>query len=154
MIVISPFSRTLKNGAKNPKNYPYWEELISMIKESFPNETICQAVDKDEARLKGAKTFVKTNLKTLPKFLASAKLVLSVDNFMPHLCHYYSIQKCIVVFGQSDPRIYGWKEYLNLCLDEQYLMPNQFASWEEATYKEEAFPKPEFIFGIIKDILS
>ena len=31
MIVISPYSKKLRNGKENPKNYPYWEELIAWI---------------------------------------------------------------------------------------------------------------------------
>ena len=33
MIIISPYSKKLISGKQNPKNYPYWEELISQIDE-------------------------------------------------------------------------------------------------------------------------
>ena len=33
MIIISPYSKALRNGKRNPKNYPYWQELIELIKE-------------------------------------------------------------------------------------------------------------------------
>ena len=33
MILIHPYAKPLKNGKENPKNYPYWEELISLIYE-------------------------------------------------------------------------------------------------------------------------
>ena len=33
MIVISPYSKKLLNGSRNPKNYPYWKELIALIDE-------------------------------------------------------------------------------------------------------------------------
>ena len=33
MILIAPYAKKLHNGRENPKNYPYWEELISLIDE-------------------------------------------------------------------------------------------------------------------------
>ena len=33
MIIISPYSKALFNGKQNPKNYPYWKELIEQIDE-------------------------------------------------------------------------------------------------------------------------
>ena len=33
MIIIQPYAKPLVNGKRNPKNYPYWKELISKIKE-------------------------------------------------------------------------------------------------------------------------
>ena len=33
MIIISPYSKALRNNKTNPKNYPYWKELIRLIKE-------------------------------------------------------------------------------------------------------------------------
>ena len=33
MIIISPYSKKLISGKENPKNYPYWEELIASIDE-------------------------------------------------------------------------------------------------------------------------
>jgi len=33
MIIISPYSKKLMSGKNNPKNYPYWKELIRLIKE-------------------------------------------------------------------------------------------------------------------------
>ena len=31
MIIISPYAQKLRNGKENPKNYPYWKELIAII---------------------------------------------------------------------------------------------------------------------------
>ena len=44
MIIISPYSKPLRNGLNNPKNYPYWKELISLINE----EIIQVGVDGEE----------------------------------------------------------------------------------------------------------
>ena len=33
MIIIAPYAQKLISGKENPKNYPYWEELIKQIDE-------------------------------------------------------------------------------------------------------------------------
>jgi hypothetical protein len=33
MIIIAPYAQKLRNNKENPKNYPYWKELIAMIDE-------------------------------------------------------------------------------------------------------------------------
>ena len=33
MIIISPYAKRLINGKQNPKNYPYWKELVALIDE-------------------------------------------------------------------------------------------------------------------------
>ena len=35
MILIAPYSKPLRTGGNNPKNYPYWKELISQIQEEI-----------------------------------------------------------------------------------------------------------------------
>jgi len=32
MILISPYSRPLRNGKNNPKNFPYWREVVDLLK--------------------------------------------------------------------------------------------------------------------------
>jgi len=31
-VIISPYSRRLRNGNRNPKNYPYFEEVIKQLR--------------------------------------------------------------------------------------------------------------------------
>ena len=31
MIIISPYAKKLISGKQNPKNYPFWKELIELI---------------------------------------------------------------------------------------------------------------------------
>ncbi len=33
MIIISPYTKALKSGKPNPKDYPYWEEVLKGINE-------------------------------------------------------------------------------------------------------------------------
>ena len=40
MIIIAPYAKALTNGKQNPKNYPYWEELIALIQINIGFEVV------------------------------------------------------------------------------------------------------------------
>jgi hypothetical protein len=33
-VIISPFSKKMKNGERNPKNYPHWNEVTRLLREN------------------------------------------------------------------------------------------------------------------------
>lgn len=135
MIIISPYSKELRNGKNNPKNYPYWEELISLI-----NEPIVQV------GVEGEKQLVEDFRKNLPleelrKLIVECRTWISVDSFFQHLA--WDCNKSgIVLWGQSDPIIFGHSENINLLKDRSYLREKQFWWWEQCEYREDAFVKP------------
>lgn len=138
MILISPWAKTLRNGNNNPKNYPYWKELISLI-----DEPIIQVGLEGEEQLVQdfRKNLSLTELETLVK---ECRIWISVDSFFQHFC--WDIGKYgIVLWGQSDPNIFGHPENINLLKDRKYLMPNQFLMWEMIPYKKECFVSPDVI---------
>jgi hypothetical protein len=47
-IIIHPWSRKLRNGNKNPKDYPYWKELV---KELVKEHELIQVGEEGEERL-------------------------------------------------------------------------------------------------------
>ena len=59
IIIISPYSRKLRNGKTNPKNFPHWEKLVKLLKED--GHTIIQVGVKGEKELQGVDE-VKFNL--------------------------------------------------------------------------------------------
>lgn len=135
MILIAPYSKPLRTGGNNPKNYPYWKELISQIQE----EIIQIGTD-------GEEQLVPEFRKNLPlgdlRFLiGECRTWISVDSFFQHLA-WDCGKKGIVLFGPSDPLIFGHPENINLLKDRSYLREKQFWWWEQCEYKEEAFVKP------------
>ena len=75
MIIISPYSKPLRNGQNNPKNYPYWKELISLIK-----EPIIQVGTNEEIQL--VKEFHKNlSISELRNLINSCRTWISVDSF-------------------------------------------------------------------------
>ena len=79
MIIIAPFAQKLLNGKENPKNYPYWKELIGMI-----DEPILQVGVQGEKQL--VDDFRKNlPIKELRKLLQECQTWIGVDSFFQHL---------------------------------------------------------------------
>lgn len=135
MIIIAPYAQKLRNGKQNPKNYPYWEELISMI-----NEPIVQIGVEGEEQL--VEDFRKNlPISDLKQLLKDCRTWISVDSFFQHL-GWIENKQGIVLWGPSDPLIFGHPENINLLKDRKYLVPNQFIWWEATEHQNERFVEP------------
>jgi ADP-heptose:LPS heptosyltransferase len=136
MIVIAPYAQKLRNGKENPKNYPYWKELIEMI-----DEPIIQVGVVTEKQLVDD---FRTNLpiNELRKLIQECRTWIGVDSFFQHLC-WDEGKKGIVLWGPSDPLIFGHPENINLLKDRSHLAPNQFLWWEMTEHKNERFVEPQ-----------
>lgn len=154
MIIISPFSRKMRNGTKkNPKDYPYWNELIQMILEKYPEQKIIQIGINGEEILNNTEVMFNKTLDELKELLKQCDYWISVDNFFHHLAVFVG-KKGIVLFGQSDPEIFGHKENINILKGREYLRPDQFNYWEARTFDENVFVKPYEIMTIIETIFN
>jgi ADP-heptose:LPS heptosyltransferase len=136
MIIISPYAKQLRNGKQNPKNYPYWTELIDLI-----DEPIIQVGVVGEKQLVDD---FRTNLPIheLRKLIQECRTWIGIDSFFQHLCWDES-KKGIVLWGPSDPLIFGHPENINLLKDRSHLASNQFLWWEMTEHKNERFVEPQ-----------
>lgn len=136
MIIISPYSKALRNGKVNPKNYPYWKELIKLI-----DEPIVQVGIDGEEQL--VPDFRKNlSLDELGKLVDKCRTWISCDSFFQHFC--WDRKKYgIVLWSVSDPNIFGHPENINLLKDRKYLVQNQFLWWENTEHDPNKFVKPE-----------
>ena len=139
MIVISPYSRPLNNGKNNPKNYPFWEELISMIKEPIVQIGVEGEVQLVEDFRKGLP------ISQLKELLRECRTWISCDSFFQHL-GWIEGKKGIVLWSVSDPLIYGHPENTNLLKDRKYLAGNQFLWWEAYDHNAETFVSAREVF--------
>jgi len=73
---------------------------------------------------------------------------VSVDNFFHHLAYLVG-KPGVVVFSQSDPRIFGHDMHTNLLKDRKYLMPNQFVFWDSCKHNVDSFVDPSEIIDAI-----
>ena len=142
MILIHPYAKKLISGKENPKNYPYWKELISLI-----NEPIVQI------GIEGEKQLVDDFRKNLPinelrLLIKDCRIWIGVDSFFQHLA--WSESKAgIVLWSVSDPLIYGHTANNNLLKDRVYLAKNQFLWWENTEHNPDAFVKPEEVIKFL-----
>ena len=138
MIIISPYSKALRNNKTNQKNYPYWKELIRLIK-----EPIVQVGIEGEEQL--VEDFRKNlSLSELRLLVNECKTWISCDSFFQHLgwdCKKYGI----VLWSVSDPLIFGHPENSNLLKDRNNLVQNQFLWWEQTEHDANKFVSPEIV---------
>jgi hypothetical protein len=139
LIVISPYSRPLNNGKTNPKNYPFWAELISMIEEPIVQIGVEGEVQLVDDFRKGLP------ISQLKELLRECRTWISCDSFFQHL-GWIEGKKGIVLWSVSDPLIYGHPENINLLKDRKYLAGNQFLWWEAYDHNEETFVPAREVF--------
>jgi ADP-heptose:LPS heptosyltransferase len=138
MIIISPYAKAMRENKKHPKNYPYWKELISLIQEPVVQVGIVG----EEQLVPDFRQNLSMN--ELKELVLECRTWISVDSFFQHFC--WDLNKPgIVLFGQSDPNIFGHPENTNLLTDRKYLREKQFWIWEQADFIEESFVKPEIV---------
>jgi len=124
------------NGRENPKNYPYWKEVIDQI-----NEPIIQVGVDGETQL--VDDFRKNlPLSELKQLLQQCRTWISCDSFFQHL-GYIEKKPGIVLWSVSDPLIFGHPENVNLIKSRDYLAKDQFLWWEDQEYKHDAFVDPD-----------
>jgi len=142
MIIISPYSKTLTNGNRNPKNYPYWKELIELI-----DEPIIQVGVEGEEQL--VPEFCKNlPIARLKELIAECRTWIGCDSFFQHLA--WSCGKPgIVLWSVSDPLIFGHPENHNLLKSRDYLAENQFLWWNFTEYNADAFVKPKEVIKFL-----
>ncbi len=138
MIIIHPFAKPLQNGKTNPKNYPYWKELIELIDDDIV-----------QIGVHGEEQLVNDFRKNLPiqdliKLIYECKTWIAVDSFFQHLA--WKVGKSgIVLWSVSNPEIYGHRENTNLLKDKVYLAQNQFLWWDYVEHNPDAFVSPEIV---------
>ena len=148
MIIISPYSRVMRNGKPNPKNYPSWLHVIGGLKD----QRIVQVGIPGEARM--VEDFRSgLSLVDLRTLLAECETWISVDNFFPHLAH-HAAKPGVVLWGQSDPLVFGYPENRNLLKDRSHLRANQFDIWEAVEYNPLVFVEPQVVIQAVREVLD
>ncbi len=137
-ILISPYPANLYNGQPSPKRYPHWPKLVALLtREGY--EVIQIGINR-ELRIEGVSEFIADfpfcKLRDLANECATW---IAVDNFWQHFVHCERLRGGLVLWGPSDPRIFGYPENVNLLRGRDYLRPNQYQTWTEWTYNPAAF---------------
>ena len=142
MIIISPYAKKLQNGKENPKNYPFWNELIKLIDEPIVQvgiERETPLVDDFRPNL---------SMPELRQLIKDCRIWIGVDSFFQHLA-WSEGKPGIVLWSVSDPLIFGHPENWNLLKSRDNLAKNQFLWWDFIEHDKEKFVLPEEVIKFI-----
>jgi len=136
-IIISPYSKQLRTGEPSPKDYPYWKELVSILNKKHH---IIQIGVNGEPIIEGIhESKFNLSFKELEELTLSVDSFISVDNFYPHFCN--TIGKYgYVIWGPSNPAIYGYAKNVNIIHTKPQFKVNQFGLWDKSDYNIHSFP--------------
>lgn len=144
MIIIAPWARQIRTGKPHPKNYPYWKEVIQLL---GGEEIIQVGIDGEEQLVPDfRKNLTLSELSTL---LHQCRTWCAVDSFFQHLA-WDQEKPGVVIWGQSDPEIFGHAENINLLKDRKYLRERQFWLWEQTELILESFVDPDIVVKALK----
>jgi ADP-heptose:LPS heptosyltransferase len=126
----------------NAKSYPFFDELINELK--WRGHEIKE--------IKGI-----LSEQEIIDLVNDCDVWITIDTFLQHLCAYYKLKKGIVIWGKSDPTIFGYPENINLLKDKKYLRVNQFRSWTDAwndiENRPESFVSPLVVCQAIEGLV-
>lgn len=152
MIVIAPYSTALEGGRVNPKSYPHWEEVVASLRRM--GQRTVQIGVSGEQRLNGVDDYRQgLSLDAIATLIRTCNTWLSVDSFLPHLCHCYGLKSGVVLWGVSDPLIFGYPTNINLLKARSYLRPHQFQTWNEYGYDPAAFVTATEVIAAVNQLL-
>ena len=152
VIAFAPFSKKRTDGKRNAKDFPYWEDVVSKLSDRC--DIIQFAYGSETPLVKPDSVLSNMPLHYIEHFVTNdADMFLCVDNYMQHLGHYVG-KKGVVVYAQSDPRLFGYPENVNLYRDPMHFRKNQFLTWNQCDFSAEAFPSVAYVVGAVLDMLK
>ncbi len=145
-LVLFPYARTMRNGSKHPKNYPFWPELVDLLKQQ--GHTLIQlGVDGEEQLVDDFRK--NLGYDALCQVVKECDSWIGVDSFGQHLGWSLGVRG-IAIFGQSDPIIFGHEENINLLKSRDYLRDKQFWLWEQCDAKDEVWVSPAEVVAALQ----
>jgi len=150
-IIISPWSKIMRNNLENPKNYPYWNQVV--IELNANNIKTIQVGVNGERLIGAREVLFNLSIKQLSDLIKSTDTWISVDNFFQHLAHIVG-KPGIVIWSKSNPEIFGYKNNVNLLKGKMYLRPDQFNIWEQCSFDIESFVEPKKVIDSVKEHLD
>ncbi len=141
-ILYAPFAARSPSlgGQPSPKDYPWAKELGEALGKDHEVIQVGGGEDPQVA------SDVRRNLgfADLRKLINESDTAVCVDSYLGHY-YWYVNRRAIVIFGISDPLIFGHESNLNLLKDRKYLRANQWDWYYTSDYCTEAFVSPEVV---------
>lgn len=125
------------NQTHEAKRYPYWDGLEELLTN--------HEVKKIETKLSEKELIDLTNW---------CDVWVTIDSFFPHFVQYHKLKPGIVIWGKSDPKIFGYEENVNLLRHPRYLREEQFKWWQSEKYDKDVFVSPSKIKDAIDEFVK
>ena len=152
-IIIACWAAKMPNGNRNAKNFPYWSELVALL--NAEGHEVIQVAGGGEDRIEGTAMFLQGfPLEKLEHVLREADTWISVDSWLPHFCATMRLKSGIVIWAQSNPKIWGYPTNVNLLKSPEYLREYQYAPWFDVPYNEDAFVEPQVVMDALHGRLA
>lgn len=147
-ILLSITSQLMPTGYVSAKEYPYTKELVDLL--LAEGHEIYQIGSSERERL------VNNYLCNLPmseilELLKSCDTFIGIDSFLQHMNDCYLQKKGIVLWGKSDPYIFGYDYNENLYAGTCYFRKLQYNTWYNEKAIPQSFVKPEKIIEVLKE---
>lgn len=143
-IAIAPHAAKLPTGIRNAKDYPWWRELVAAL--NAEGHVVTQLGVKGEDRIDGVGRYVQGfPLDKLVDVIRECDTWISVDSWLPHFCATMRLQPGIVIWGQSNPKVWGYPTNINLLKSPEYLRPYQYAPWFDIQHTDDCFVEPDVV---------
>lgn len=92
----------------------YYEETVALIKKNYPELYVVQVGDSAAYKIDGADAYVLgENIELVKYVLKKSILHLDIEGGLVHLGTQLGT-KCLVLFGPTDERFYGYKQNINV----------------------------------------
>lgn len=145
MILISPWAAQLPDNKPNPKNYPWWPQLIAMLP-----DPLCQVGVKGETQL--VPDFRQNlNMTELAQLVQSCEFWISCDSFLQHFAWDLG-KRGVVLWGPSLPEIYGHDLHVNIRPPINLACEHQFLTWSQIEPRDTWWVKPDQVVHQIRQV--
>ena len=148
MILFATFAAKAPSlkGQPSPKDYPHARQLAELLK---GHNLIQVGGDGDEQLTPDFRRNLSFN--ELGNLIHESRTGICCDSYLQHY-YWFLKRRAIVLFGISDPIIFGHPENINLLKDRSFLRPQQFDLYYVNQYKPEAFVTPEEVLKALHEL--
>ncbi len=148
-LLLAPFAARgpSLSGKPSPKDYPWPKELAELLEKD--HEVIQLGGNEDTQVAKD----VRRNLPhaQVCELIMWSDTGVCVDSYLQHA--FWEVGKpAVVLFGISDPLVFGHPENVNLLVDRKYLRPQQFDLYYVNQYCNDAFVSPQEVVKALNDL--
>lgn len=146
-ILLSITAQPMPTGYTSAKEYPYAKELVDLLL-SEGYELYQIGASKREKLIDNYSC--NKPMSEILELLKSCDTFIGIDSFLQHMNDCYLQKKGIVLWGKSDPSIFGYDYNENLYVGTCYFRKLQYNTWHNEKATPQAFVKPEKIINVLK----